>query len=774
MSRWLLACALVALVHASTYNVNFNNKLDCDSDMCDTYAMADDANNKNKVFYPLMKAEQDECEAYLFSKSELGLVKTQTSNTNFIFRLDKYWPAKTETLNYLDGSGPMPARYCIGVLHMRNTSSPNNWAGKMVALKVGPFPMDSTTTYAIMSDYMPTAGSSIAGVLDGYSWGELFSSESTKIATALSFAFMASFGIPGSEVRFRPSVPFEGSFRAAYARVYVNMGNTRAMDMHRLPVSWLIDMQEGQVIVTDYQWCDQSFATLTDLITAYNTSSTFNKCIMPDRLTHWDWARATKWPTQRKGAMNLRGPGMDMPGVQPGPFTSSRISTEGRTIRWMGWEMTVTHDQKSGPHLMNINFKGERMYYEVSFQELAIGYAGNDMTHSNIQYLDSSWGLGELQSSMRGVDCPEQSLYMDAGYYGGGFVKVPDAVCIYEEQSGLLWRRGPLKSALQKRELVVQYMLPVGNYEYALRFRFGLSGSLETWLGATGYIETQWWRPEDGPASPYGYKVAPHTTASLHDHTSLWKVDMDVVGTTNTLQVVTHKADTFLNAINSGRPSTNQMTTIPKWAWIYGKNNAQQMRHVVFANMSTESQTTFQKGSTPKKYLFLNNDPTNAKAKNAWGVPRSLWLDFIGGHSSQVLTSASFQADAAPWIINELQVSLRKDTEQYGSGMFNQWEVGGGSSGLNTHTVLYSSAQFNADNENIAQKDLVAWVSCHMLHLPGSEDYPITDMASAGFRIRPYNYFDENPSLDIPNHFDSQGLKNREKKGWCVGQKADE
>ena len=57
------------------------------------------------------------------------------------------------------------------------------------------------------------------------------------------------------------------------------------------------------------------------------------------------------------------------------------------------------------------------------------------------------------------------------------------------------------------------------------------------------------------------------------------------------------------------------------------------------------------------------------------------------------------------------------------------------------------------DNDSILNEDLVAWVTIGAMHVPHSEDLPNTATAanSANFFIRPFNYFDEDPSIGSTN-----------------------
>ncbi|KAH0626997.1 hypothetical protein JD844_002345 [Phrynosoma platyrhinos] len=49
--------------------------------------------------------------------------------------------------------------------------------------------------------------------------------------------------------------------------------------------------------------------------------------------------------------------------------------------------------------------------------------------------------------------------------------------------------------------------------------------------------------------------------------------------------------------------------------------------------------------------------------------------------------------------------------------------------------------------------DLVAWITTGFLHIPHAEDVPntVTLGNAVGFLLRPYNYFDEDPSIHSPD-----------------------
>jgi Cu2+-containing amine oxidase len=53
-----------------------------------------------------------------------------------------------------------------------------------------------------------------------------------------------------------------------------------------------------------------------------------------------------------------------------------RYNMQGRKVIYMFWEFHVGMSPISGPRLFDIRFKGERIAYEISLQELTVFYSG--------------------------------------------------------------------------------------------------------------------------------------------------------------------------------------------------------------------------------------------------------------------------------------------------------------------------------------------------------------------------------------------------------------
>ncbi|XP_010021320.1 PREDICTED: membrane primary amine oxidase-like, partial [Nestor notabilis] len=87
----------------------------------------------------------------------------------------------------------------------------------------------------------------------------------------------------------------------------------------------------------------------------------------------------------------------------------------------------------------------------------------------------------------------------------------------------------------------------------------------------------------------------------------------------------------------------------------------------------------------------------------------------------------------------QLAVTRRKEEEPSSTSIYNQNDPW-------TPTVAF--ADF-INNETITNEDLVAWITTGFLHIPHSEDIPntVTVGNAVGFLLRPYNYYDLDPSI---------------------------
>lgn len=58
------------------------------------------------------------------------------------------------------------------------------------------------------------------------------------------------------------------------------------------------------------------------------------------------------------------------------PNRTRTHAANGRRFRWKGWEGHVTHRAETGPQLFDMTYKGRRIAYELSHQDMYVAYSG--------------------------------------------------------------------------------------------------------------------------------------------------------------------------------------------------------------------------------------------------------------------------------------------------------------------------------------------------------------------------------------------------------------
>jgi diamine oxidase len=255
--------------------------------------------------------------------------------------------------------------------------------------------------------------------------------------------------------------------------------------------------------------------------------------------------------------MNFRGepePTEPMRGPRSYYPDGRRFSVQGHHVEWQGWAFDFGVKTIQGLHVNDIRFKGERVVYELSLQELASFYSGDSPMFMHSLIFDSVVFLGrEVFELQPGIDCPEHATFFDFVHFflGKAFV-FKNSVCLFEHDTGIPLRRhyetdhagdyhyvqGMPDNALVLRSIVTAY-----NYEYINDVIFHQQGGIETKLSLSGYILASFYADQDDSG---GFEVFPNGQGNIHHHFANFKVDLDIKGTSNrfeTFDVVARKFD---------------------------------------------------------------------------------------------------------------------------------------------------------------------------------------------------------------------------------------
>ncbi|XP_009871858.1 PREDICTED: membrane primary amine oxidase-like, partial [Apaloderma vittatum] len=323
---------------------------------------------------------------------------------------------------------------------------------------------------------------------------------------------------------------------------------------------------------------------------------------------------------------------------------------------------------------------------------------------------------------VRGVDCPYSATYVDTHSLSATLrpIMIKASLCIFEQNLGSPLRRhySNLQSlyygGLVNSALVVRSITTVGSHDYVWDFIFYQNGAMEGKVQATGYASSSFLH---GDGLRYGNRVWEHTLGTIRTHSINYKVDLDVGGVKNSL--VAHDM-------------AFEMTRAP-WSPEQQIERPRLTKKV----LDTEDQAAFRLQSKMPRYIYFA-----ANSKNKWGHQRGYRIQitsFAGDH----VPEASSMERGISWPRYQLAVTRRKEEEPASTSIYNQNDPW-------TPTVAF--ADF-INNETITNEDLVAWITTGFLHIPHSEDIPntVTVGNAVGFLLRPYNYYDLDPSIYSPD-----------------------
>ena len=403
------------------------------------------------------------------------------------------------------------------------------------------------------------------------------------------------------------------------------------------------------------------------------------------------------------------------------------FTLDGSLVSWDKWKFHIRVDKRLGPIISRITYRDgsdeRQVAYQLSTAEMFVPYMDPSETWAYRAYMDiGEYGFGALSSPLeRGSDCPVDAKFLDAVISDdhGKPLTLKNVVCIFERDTGQpLWRHYEFFTDSHESrpdvELVVRMAPEVGNYDYLLDYSFNRRGEIEVGVGAYGIDAVKAVaarRMGDATArkdTQYGTLIAPNLVGVNHDHFMSFRIDMDVDGQNNRLVT-----DKFVKRRLSGHSLRRSFWQVDKT--VVGTEGALGSMH------------------EPEWFRV-----ESSVRKNQMGNPTSYQL--VPGHSDlSILDADEPQQQRASFSGAALWVTRYKPNEIYAAGVYP-----------NQNRTIEGLPQFIADRETIANKDLVLWYTIGFRHQTRSEDWPVMPGMWHSFTLRPFNFFDHNPGLDVP------------------------
>lgn len=411
------------------------------------------------------------------------------------------------------------------------------------------------------------------------------------------------------------------------------------------------------------------------------------------------------------------------------------FAMDGHVMEWSNFRFHIGFNYREGIVLSDMTYNDHGdvrpMFHRISLSEMIVPYGCPEFPHQRKHALDiGEYGAGNCTNPLSlGCDCKGVIHYMDAHFpdKAGHPVTVKNAVCIHEEDDGLLFKHSDFRDDFQTtvatrgKKLIVSQIFTAANYEYCLYWIFRQDGTIKLEVRLTGILNTYICAEDESPG-PWGTQVYPQVNAHNHQHLFSLRIHPRIDGD--------HNSAATSDAVSSPHPTGSPEN-------VYGNG--------FFAQRTTfktvKDSLTNLESSTARTWDIFNPSKLNKYS----GKPSSYKL--VSTFCSPLLAKeGSLVRKRAPWAASHTQVVPYQDEEGgygrlYPSGdHVCQWSGDG----------LRGMRKWIADgNDNVENTDILFFHTFGITHFPAPEDFPVMPTEIFDLMLRPRHFFLENPCLDV-------------------------
>ncbi|KAF7192390.1 Copper amine oxidase 1 [Pseudocercospora fuligena] len=400
-------------------------------------------------------------------------------------------------------------------------------------------------------------------------------------------------------------------------------------------------------------------------------------------------------------------------------FTVKHYSDLGRTIYWQKWDFKIGFNAREGMIIYDVHYDDKPLFHRLSLSDMAIPYADpRHPYHRKAAFDLGDVGAGIVSNNLKlGCDCLG-SIYYISGLVNdtkGNPKEVPNAICIHEVDDGILWKHTNYRTkrgvVVRNRELVVQQILTVANYEYVLAWKFNLSGDITYEVRATGILSTQ---PLDDSLTtvenPFGTVVHPGVLAAYHQHFFSLRIDPRIAGSGNEIACDEARAlprDLDLNPHGTGYTvKRSQLAKSGGYDLDQTTNRVFKILNSQVRNEVNGSAVGYKIHAPPMQFLLADQD--------------------------------SYHHKRAEFADHNIYLTKYREDELFAGGTFTNQSRGG------------TGVRSWADRNEHLDGEPVVWVNFGLNHFPRVENFPVMPAETIKIMLRPDNFFGKNPAIDVP------------------------
>ncbi|KAH8649980.1 copper amine oxidase 1 [Xylariales sp. PMI_506] len=395
------------------------------------------------------------------------------------------------------------------------------------------------------------------------------------------------------------------------------------------------------------------------------------------------------------------------------------FSIDGQLVEWQGWRFRVGFNPREGATVHDIYFKDRSVVHRLSMSEMTVPYADPRNTFQRKQAFDfGDGGGGACANNLAlGCDCLGVIKYFHGVTLSStGEAKVsPNVVCLHEQDNGIGWKHTNWRTeravVTRYRELVIQFIITLANYEYIFAYKFDQAGAITVETRATGIVSVVGIDP--GKTSDYGNVVSPGALAQNHQHIFCVRIDPAIDGHKNSVVIEeSHRAPVEAETNPHGNLYNVVRKGVLKSTWLDG---------------APQHNRTF-KIINPQKINSISGNPVGYK---------------LVAPSTQLLLASpgSLQSERAHFGHHHLWVTKHLDRELFAAGRYT----------LQSKRETGGVADAVKRDENIVDEDIVLWSVFGITHNPRVEDWPVMPVEIFQVHLKPYDFFTVNPAIDVPS-----------------------
>ena len=324
-------------------------------------------------------------------------------------------------------------------------------------------------------------------------------------------------------------------------------------------------------------------------------------------------------------------------------------------------------------------------------------------------------GAGVMANDLKlGCDCLGSIHYLSGIVSDDQGQPLPmgNVICVHEQDNGIGWKhtnyRTGKAAVVRNRELVLQSIITVSNYEYILAFIFNQAGEITYEVRLTGILSTQ---PIDEDIEvPWGTVVHPGVLAAHHQHIFSLRVDPMIDGHDNRLVYEEAHAMPRSDFNPHGVGYTVKESVIEESCGLdtdYAANRVFKIQNTAVRNPVNGKPVAYKIHAPPFQKMLADPD--------------------------------SFHHKRAEFANHNLYVTKYRDGELYAGGKYTNQSRGG------------TGVRSWADRKDaVKDTDLVVYVQFGLNHIPRVEDFPVMPCEIIKVALKPVNFFDKNPAIDVP------------------------